>query len=42
MEAKKQIEEIEKNAKNVNCPVILSDINKKYRELTEIIDQKID
>ncbi len=30
-----QIKSIEQNAKNVYCPIILSEMNKRYRELKE-------
>ena len=35
MSNKEQIKIIEKNIKNVNCPIILSEMNKRYRELKE-------
>ena len=35
MNKNQQIKEIEKNVKNIRCPIILSEVNKKYRELKE-------
>ena len=38
-EVVKQIKEIEANIKDIKCPIILFEVNRKYRELNDKLNE---